>query len=185
MLGKIDGVRKGDRWICVRVLKGWHTRSVYSVSWGADAEGDYSASSLSLGKLATAGADGSICIFQITSNNKTGPAALTQAGQTVSPGEDGDGKEDLAPTVELIARQYEAHGDSDINCVSWAPAKLQKTPEQNLQEAMRFREINDEEAEDYERERQASQGRRDKTAFPLANLLSSAADDGSVKVWIL
>ena len=180
VLGKIDGVRKGDRWVCVRVLKGWHTRSVYSVSWGGAADGDLPSS---LGKIATAGADGSICIFQVTSNDKR-PAALTQAGQeTVGNALDND--EDLAPTVELVARQYNAHGDADVNCVAWAPSVLQKSPEQSLQEAMRFREINDDEAEEYERERQQREGRRVKPAFALSSLLASAADDGSVKVWML
>jgi WD40 repeat protein len=188
VLGKIDGIRKGDRWVCVRVLKGWHNRSIYSVSWGSDAE-EEDESSGSLGKIATASADGSICIFQVTSNDDKKRLALPSKeddGGTV-PSERDDGteeqEEDLAPKIELIAKQYEAHGDADINCVSWAPVKLEKSAEQTLHEAsMRFREIDDEEAQEYEREKLAKKGKK---TFPLASLLASAADDGSVKVWIL
>lgn len=188
VLGKIDGVRKGDRWVCVRVLKGWHNRSIYSVSWGADAEEDESEDSISLGKIATASADGSICIFQVTSNEKRRPALTQGQGEDqvpLSTKEDESVQENLAPNVVLIAKQYEAHGDADINCVSWAPTKLGKSPEQSFEESVRFREIDDEEAQEVEREKQKKQGKQVKGGFPLASLLASAADDGTVKVWIL
>lgn len=87
----------------------------------------------------------------------------------------------LAPNITLIAQQYQAHGDADVNCVSWAPAKLTKAP--NLQEeAMQIRELNEEEVQEMEREKE---GTVDEDAFPLSSLLASAADDGTVKVWIL
>lgn len=175
VLGKIDGIRKGDRWICVRILKGWHNRSIYSVSWGSDGESN------SLGRIATAGADGSICVFQVTSNDQK-VAITSKEGSEANIKED-EPIENLAPEVTLIARQYEAHGDSDINCVAWAPSKLRKSPEQRLQEAMRFREIDEEEAEELERERLAKEGKADSQSYALYNLLATAADDGTVKVW--
>jgi WD40 repeat protein len=185
VLGKIDGIRKGDRWICVRILKGWHTRSIYSVSWGSDPEQHKDDSTTtSLGRIATAGADGQICIFQVTAvNTDESRRLLTQGNNDVTDGQ-GDPintESNLAPNIELIARQYQAHGDADVNCVSWAPAKLQKAT--NLHdEAMRFRELNEEEAQELERE---DRGQDEKDAYPLSNLLASAADDGTVKVWIL
>ncbi|UZJ54958.1 hypothetical protein CBS101457_004278 [Exobasidium rhododendri] len=205
VLGKIDGVRKGDRWICVRILKGWHNRSIYSVSWGADveqdqadddtADGDESSAKMSLGKLATASADGSICIFQVTSNEKRKTkkktrAVVTRGGQEEA---DDDGtttnvsssegdeveEENLTPDITLIAKQYEAHGDADINCVSWAPTRLQKSPEQSYEESLRFKEIDDDEAQELERELRGEK----ENGFFLGSLLASAADDGTVKVW--
>lgn len=189
VLGRIDGIRKGDRWICVRVLQGWHTRSVYSVSWGADTESPLSHSTTSLGKIATAGADGSICVFQVTTNDDESrhsqQALETDNATTKVAREQGETNTTadfhLAPNITLIARQFQAHGDADINCVSWAPAKLTKAPNL-LDEAMRIREVDDEEVQEMEREKE---GTIDENAYPLSSLLASAADDGTVKVWIL
>jgi WD40 repeat protein len=106
--GKLDGSRKGDRWTCVRILKGFHTRSLYSVSWGHPSPDAAS----SLGRLATSGADGVICVFDITDG-----AHEPEAGVDV-----------LAPKVKLVARVWDAHSDADINCIAWAPAGLTKPP---------------------------------------------------------
>jgi WD40 repeat protein len=201
VLGKIDGIRKGDRWVCVRVLKGWHNRSIYSVSWGADAEyeqdhqgnnDEQTTFNTSLGRLATASADGSICIFQVTSNENEPKqrATITQGegkdGALIGPSEDVESmQENLTPNITLIAKQYDAHGDADVNCVSWAPARLQKSPEQSYEESLRFKELDEEEALEFERQKRGEKERGGGEEFFLGNVLASAADDGSVKVWIL
>ena len=55
------GASERERWECVAVLSGYHTRSVLSIDWTAApaALGD------SLGLLASAGADGRINVFSI------------------------------------------------------------------------------------------------------------------------
>ncbi|MCO5590091.1 hypothetical protein L7F22_044060 [Adiantum nelumboides] len=158
--GKIDGSRQGDRWICMRILKGWHSRSIYSVSWGHPSQ---SAMPGSFGRLATAGSDGSICVFEVSDN------------------EDGSkpreaGVDFLAPYVELIARQWDAHGEADINCVNWAPASLKQSISRTIGEEVKIRELSKKD-EANEEAIEASKG------FPLRDLLASTADDGSVKVW--
>lgn len=59
--GKIPG-RAGDKWLEVCKLEGHFTRAIYTLSW---ALGDASDPSQSLGKLASAGADGSIVVFHL------------------------------------------------------------------------------------------------------------------------
>lgn len=150
--GKIDGTREGDRWACVRVLQDWHTRSIYSVSWGYDQRS--AADSSSLGRLATAGADGSICVFDVSSDPD--PANWT-------------------PQVDLVARVWEAHGDADINSVAWAPPSLKPWTQSDFNGEARIREIQEEEA--------SAIKNGGKSTYHLGNLLASAADDGTVKVW--
>lgn len=158
--GKIEGTRKGDRWICVRILKGWHTRSIYSVSWGHAARG---ASPTALGRLATTGADGSICIFEVTDNEQG--VLSREAGVDV-----------LAPHVNLVARVWEAHGDADVNCVCWAPAALKSMTERTIGAEIKIRELSQSDVANEEAVA-ASQ------SYSLGNLLASSADDGTLKVW--
>ena len=58
--GRMPG-RPGEKWVCVEVLKGWHERCIYSVSWG-HGEG--------IGRLASAGGDGRICVFSVVSGRR-------------------------------------------------------------------------------------------------------------------
>lgn len=57
--GKMPG-RKGEKWICTNILKGWWTRTVYHVDWTPGPEG-------TLGKIAAGGGDGRICVFEVVS----------------------------------------------------------------------------------------------------------------------
>ncbi|KAH8116080.1 WD40 repeat-like protein [Phellopilus nigrolimitatus] len=80
------------RWEPAAVLEGCHARSVYSVSWGKR-PGDKGENG---GWLASAGGDGRINVWDIRVD-----------GERVQ--------------TELIARMEDAHGVSDVNCVTWCP----------------------------------------------------------------
>lgn len=68
--GKMPG-RKGEKWVCTNILKGWWTRTVYFVDWTSNPRrhpgGDGSSSSSSLGWIAAGGGDGRICVFEVVS----------------------------------------------------------------------------------------------------------------------
>lgn len=66
--GKMPG-RKGEKWVCVSVLKGFHSRTIYSVSWGEDATSKREGN---LGRLATGGGDGKICVFEVVRSTTLG-----------------------------------------------------------------------------------------------------------------
>ena len=55
--------RAGHHWACTNVVKGWHTRTIYSVSWGHDSSDRPNG----LGRFATGGGDGRICVFEVVS----------------------------------------------------------------------------------------------------------------------
>ncbi|PWN53338.1 putative cytosolic iron-sulfur protein assembly protein 1 [Violaceomyces palustris] len=152
--GKMPG-RKGEKWVCVSVLKSWHSRTIYSVSWGFDAserEGN-------LGRIATAGGDGKICVFEISRDPD-----VTK----------------LAPITKLAAQIESAHGVSDVNCVSWAPARLSDNPEDENGENS-IEELDDE-GHPLNRSRLKGSLAGD---HDMCDLLASAGDDGTIKVWVL
>ena len=93
--GKVPG-RAGDKWLEVKRIKDYFTRTIYSLSWTT---GDRQDEQQKYGKLAAAGADGKICVFHIGH----------------------DSEASVRPKYMLAASVENAHGTSDINCVSWAP----------------------------------------------------------------
>ncbi|WWD21771.1 hypothetical protein CI109_106258 [Kwoniella shandongensis] len=99
-----------------------HTRSIFSLSWSPSPSSSSSGSDSDLGLLASAGGDGKIVIWQLTSG-------------------EGEGAERVK--IAPIAAVRDAHGVSDVNSVGWCV-------------------------------------REDKKGL---GVLSSAGDDGSVKVW--
>lgn len=155
--GKVAG-RAGDRWVCTNVLKGWFGRTVYSVDWAKGREG-------TLGRLAAAGGDGRICVWEIARPE----------------GEEG------APVATLIASVEDAHGVSDINCVSWGPlckAEQDVRPHEwpdldpeadGSEDAARFEEIGEDD--------DAEMGGNGSDTRGWNHLLASTADDGSLRVW--
>ncbi|PWN93115.1 WD40 repeat-like protein [Acaromyces ingoldii] len=178
--------REGDRWHCVRIIKGWHTRTIYSVSWGGIScldEDQQEGLSTSLGNIATAGGDGQIVVFQVSLSDSE---ASMQSGQ-----KGGHQQVDLAPKVELIARQYEAHGDADVNCVCFAPTKLQRLRsfiEEEEEAKIKIKELSESEIEHEHQRSRLERGTSgaehgDDAVMSLGGLLASAADDGTLKVW--
>ncbi|THH10603.1 hypothetical protein EW145_g1189 [Phellinidium pouzarii] len=87
--------REKWRWESVEVLKG-HERSVYSVSWTKGRSGVEDEGSK--GWLASTGSDGKINVWHIR-------------------------KRDDTIQSEMIASMQDAHGVSDVNCISWCPRK--------------------------------------------------------------
>ncbi|KAG0147508.1 hypothetical protein CROQUDRAFT_656074 [Cronartium quercuum f. sp. fusiforme G11] len=104
--GRTGGWRIGrserERWRCVRVLEGFHTRTIYSIDWTSfeDIKGDEGEP---LGYIATGGGDGKINIFEI--HRGIAVSGLDSSSPT--------------PEVHLVAQQKRAHGVSDINAVRW------------------------------------------------------------------
>lgn len=148
--GKMAG-RRGEKWVPVTVLKGHHDRTVYSVSWGVDT----SSRPRNLGRLASGGGDGRICVYEISASE--------------------DDSKQLAPKVEMVAKMERAHGSADVNCVSWAPESLngrQGTAAAKIEELMEDGETPKSQGNGVAHER-------------MSDMLASAGDDGSVKVWTL
>ncbi|CBQ69090.1 related to WD40 protein Ciao1 [Sporisorium reilianum SRZ2] len=148
--GKMAG-RRGEKWIAVSVLKGQHDRTVYSVSWGVDKA---STRAGNLGRIASGGGDGRICVYQVTASS--------------------DDTKSLVPKMELIAKMERAHGSADVNCVSWAPESLNARAgaTAKIQELM----------DDGETPKSGADGVSHEI---MSDMLASAGDDGSVKVWTL
>ena len=134
--GKLPG-RAGEKWVCVKVIKGYHDRTIYSVSWGVDLA---STRSGNLGRIATAGGDGKICVLEVTEGSGSGSGAWGEV------------------ETRLVGVMEQAHGVSDVNCVAWAPASL-NGPESDAAHP-------------------SSHG-------AMSDMLASAGDDGTVKVWTL
>lgn len=148
--GKMAG-RRGEKWVPVTLLKGYHDRTVYSVSWGVDKTSKRPGN---LGRLASGGGDGRIYIYEISAP---------------------ENDDQLAPTVELIAKMERAHGSADVNCVAWAPENLNA---RSGHAAAQIEELLD----DGETLKGAGGG---VTHEFMSDMLASAGDDGSVKVWTL
>ncbi|SPO31145.1 related to WD40 protein Ciao1 [Ustilago trichophora] len=152
--GKMAG-RRGEKWVPVSLLKGHHDRTVYSVSWGVDKT---SLRRGNLGRLASGGGDGRICVYEITASE--------------------DDDKQLAPKVELIAKMERAHGSADVNCVSWAPESLNGKAGSGM--SAKIEEL----MEDGETPKNG--GVAGGVAHEImSDMLASAGDDGSVKVWTL
>ncbi|KDN36596.1 WD40 repeat-like protein [Tilletiaria anomala UBC 951] len=164
--------RAGDHWACTNIIKGWHTRTIYSVSWGHSRSG----SNGSLGRIATGGGDGNIFVFEITESEDT--------------------EKSLVPTATLAAALTDAHGVSDVNCVSWAPASLAgddlavfpdtlassatavAAASESSNAAARLSDV-PASADDATKSVVTGDHRY------MCDLLASAGDDGSVKVWAM
>ncbi|CAO1636986.1 unnamed protein product [Sympodiomycopsis kandeliae] len=154
--GKISG-KQGEKWICTNIIKGWWSRTVYSVDW-TEGQGD-----TSLGKIAAGAGDGRICIFDIVAPRDSF----------------------LKPTVNLLSTISEAHGVSDVNSVSFGPVDISgKTspfspmdfPDALESDQERFQEV----AEDDEGESNKHNRR-----VKWNNLLASTGDDGTLRIWQL
>ncbi len=172
VLGEQPG-RQGDHWACTNVLKGWHTRSIYSVSWGSTSKAS-SSDRQPLGRIASCGSDGSIFVYEVHES-----ADLSQS---------------VVPRVEVVARMEAAHGVHEANSVGWAPRSIARDATQHFPDSLasaaaadqsaaakgRFEELGEEEqAAEEERNRRAGGHSR------MCDLLASTGDDGSVRVWAM
>lgn len=151
--GRMPG-RKGEKWLPVAVLRGDHDRTVYSVSWGVDKS---SSRSGNLGRLASSGGDGRICVYQVTASQ--------------------DSKQ-LVPKFDLLAKMEQAHGTADVNCVCWAPESLNGPTQQ-----AKFQELTD---EGETRKSSSDHNQLGGNSDPfMSDMLASAGDDGTIKIWTL
>lgn len=157
--GKMPG-KKGEKWICTNILKGWWTRTVYHVDWSQGKEG-------TLGRLAACAGDGRICIFEI-----------------LPPSVEGS----LTPIANVVATVADAHGVSDVNSLSFGPTDLSgKSSGLRMEDFPDAPPPGDEDQEDSRFEELDENG--ESKAAPAGvrwnHLIASTGDDGSVKVWQL
>ncbi|CCF48326.1 hypothetical protein NDA11_004890 [Ustilago hordei] len=108
-----------------------------------------------LGRLASGGGDGRICVYELSESENA---------------------EQLAPKVELVAKMERAHASADVNCLCWAPESL------NARSSSTTAQM----------EKLMNQGEMPKGLAAggvsheiMSDMLASAGDDGSVKVWTL
>ncbi|MBW0547255.1 hypothetical protein O181_086970 [Austropuccinia psidii MF-1] len=113
------GRSERERWTCVNVISGYHSRTIYSLDWTSTNLNPQSDSDLiedSLGTILTCGGDGKINIFEIFRGSPV--AGL----DTSSP----------QPIVNHLVQKKKAHGVSDINCVSCCKIKKLPTPSDTI-----------------------------------------------------
>lgn len=180
--GKAGGWRIGrserERWSCVSVLEGYHSRTIYTVDWTGDANAIKGEHGESLGRIATGGGDGTINVIEIVSPSPLSSDMLIDPdGHSQRRGTPVSGLDTTIPEPEhtLIARRVRAHGVADINSVSWCKVR----PETSRA---------DDEMDEDEADADGSFGVRkpskgdDKWA-QARGWIASAGDDGVVRVW--
>lgn len=194
--GKMPG-RKGEKWVCTNILRGWWTRTVYSVDWTEAPEG--SGASGSLGRIAAGGGDGRICVFEVVSPGghernllMTSQHGISHISLLHCPPllKTAPTAPSLKPTATLIASIADAHGVSDLNSLAFGPvdvsgkssgmtmADFPDAPQGGDDDGERFEEIQDDEG--------GSGGTSSSpTTTRFNHLLASTGDDGSLKVWRL
>ncbi|KAE8202886.1 hypothetical protein A4X06_0g2491 [Tilletia controversa] len=149
------GATAEEKWILVGKLAGYHSRTIYALSWAADPADLSPARERSLGRLASAGGDGRINVFE-----------LTEPEQAWDPTKPVSSPTTLSPTHTLLTTLPSAHGVSDINSLAFAPTSYPSA----ISTQSRFQEIDDD---------------ADRAKGAMGHLLASCADDGSVRVWVL
>ncbi|KAA1064685.1 Cytosolic iron-sulfur protein assembly protein [Puccinia graminis f. sp. tritici] len=111
------GRSERERWTCISVLSGYHSRTIYSIDW-TFAQLPQHTDSQSLGMIVTCGGDGIINLLKLSK------------GVPVS----GLDSSSAQPDVVLLAQRKKGHGTSDINDVVWcklkAPTLSSSNPEQ-------------------------------------------------------
>ncbi|KAK0562499.1 Cytosolic iron-sulfur protein assembly protein [Tilletia horrida] len=155
------GAAGDEKWVLVGKIQGFHTRTIYALDWSVDPPSE-SPRPHSLGRLASAGGDGKINVFEMTEPESPWDPISPISSPAV-----------LCPSHSLLASLSSAHGVADINSIAFAPTPPQHSaPQQQAQQQQeRFQEVNE-----AEENLQKSMG---------SNLLASCADDGSVRVWVL
>lgn len=163
------GRTEKEGWYCALTIKNAHERSIFSLDWTE--AGSWQPSSLkedeiALGRIASVGGDGKINVFGITATPNEGERC------------------DYSIKHDLLASVENAHGVYDINHVQWCrlgkPVPSLSKPAQ----AYQHRPTLDGDGEDTPMDETANTQRIQEEVWAGArNVLATAADDGSVKVW--
>ncbi|KAK4048187.1 Cytosolic iron-sulfur protein assembly protein [Microbotryomycetes sp. JL201] len=150
------GVRIGPgekwKWSQKAQITEAHTRTIYSIDWS---DGGLSSSERGLGRIATAGGDGRINVYQVTA-----PMNDTE----------------MALQFQLVTREEDAHGVSDVNHVSWCRLSPTKA-------AARLRSLEGGDDSGDEDGAAALSLDDDPKWQGTRDMLASAGDDGIVRVW--
>ena len=169
------GRTEKEGWSCASTLKGLHERTIFSIDWTeagnwqpeSQVEGE-----LNLGRIATVGGDGKICVIGMTAR----PNDVARSGFDVH--------------HTMLANVDQAHGVYDINGVQWCRLGRSSSSSSKWsdpkKEVSRWRPPpSDDEETQFREDEEDEEERRSELWKDARNMLATAADDGSVKVWIL
>ncbi|OAV94360.1 hypothetical protein PTTG_03379 [Puccinia triticina 1-1 BBBD Race 1] len=100
------GRSERERWTCVSVLSGYHSRTIYSLDWTFATVHNQNESQC-LGMIVSCGGDGIINVLKLSKG-------IPVSGLDISSAQ---------PDVVLLVQRKKAHGTSDINDVAWCKVK--------------------------------------------------------------
>lgn len=152
------GRTEKEGWYCAATLKGYHERTIFSVDW-TDA-GNWAPEGLEegevvLGRLASAGGDGKLCVVGLSAK---------KIGETSRNG--------YKICHALLASVEQAHAVHDLNNVQWCRLGLNADPTEAAPKG-----------DDDNMDEDSYKPDAKKTWAEARNMLATAGDDGEVRVW--
>lgn len=156
------GRTEREGWYCASTLRGYHERTIFSLDWseaGNWIPEDLRSGEVVLGRLASVGGDGKLCVFGVVAR-PAGEAARN--GFTVH--------------HVLLDAVEQAHDVYDLNIVQWCRLGAGADAEGNDGKGSGG------EDDDMETDR-PSTGPQGDVWREARNMLATAGDDGHVKVW--
>lgn len=164
------GRTEKEGWYCALTIKDAHERSIYSIDWteAGSWQPQLEEGAIALGRIASVGGDGKINVYGITATP------------------DENQRCDFLIKYDLLAAVESAHGVYDINHVQWCRlGKPVPTLGQSKSQPPRHQPtISSEDDHDTDMEESADSGQVQSQVWSNArDVLATAADDGSVKVW--
>lgn len=166
------GRTEKEGWYCALTIANAHTRSIFGLDWteAGNWKPELQEGEVALGRIASAGGDGKINVYGITST----PQESQRCGYAIK--------------HQLLASVEDAHGVYDINHVQWCrlgkpvPTLLAEKSQEHRHQPTIFAE------EEADTDMEGGGGAlklREGMWEAARNMLATAADDGTVKVWSL
>lgn len=154
------GRTEKEGWYCAATLKGYHDRTIFSVDWTE--AGNWTPEGLLedevvLGRLASAGGDGKLCVVGLSAK------PVTESSRN-----------GLVVRHTLLASVEQAHGVHDLNNVQWCRLGKEAAPsEAGPSNGAAIEEMDE---DSYKPD-------VSKTWQEARNMLATAGDDGDVRIW--
>lgn len=165
------GRTEKEGWYCALTISDAHDRSIFSIDWteAGSWQPDLQTSEVVMGRIASVGGDGKINVYGITSIMEESQ----RCGHVIK--------------HYLIARMEDAHGVYDINHIQWCRlGKPVPSLDSATDEKKRHRPTLQAD-EDVDADMNVNNpGKLQESMWQEArNMLATAADDGTVKIWLL